>query len=235
MMPHYSKRKVILASIFAIGLLVGLGFLIYTAPQETDTPNPNPISITPQNGPVTIRGMIVCLPHLNTEGPQTLECAYGLQDEKGIYYTLNDVDPGYKNISAAPMDVLVEVEGIFIQKTSLMYQSIGIISVTSIHIADTPKRISLSGEYLCLPHKDTTGPQTDECASGLKTNDGYYYALDFSPMSQMVPDLKSGDGISANGIFVAVEQLSSDHWQNYPIKGTFSVTDSLKKSAANLP
>jgi len=227
MIMHRSKHKTILASIFAISLIIGIGVLVYTTPQKVDAPNP--IVTIPQDGPITIRGMVVCLPHTNTEGPQTLECAYGLKDEKGVYYGLNDTDPGYKNISAAPMDVLVEVEGIFIQKTSSIYQSIGVINVASIRVADNPKRISLSGEYLCLPHKDTTGDQTDECAAGLKTNDGAYYALDFALMSQTAPDLKSGDRISANGVFVAVAKLSSDEWQRYPITGVFSITDSLKK------
>lgn len=38
-----------------------------------------------------------------------------------------------------------------------------------------------SGKFVCLPHKKTDGPQTLECASGLKTNDGRYYALQFDP------------------------------------------------------
>lgn len=37
--------------------------------------------------------------------------------------------------------------------------------------------ISISGEIVCLPHKDTTGPTTLECAYGLKADDGRYYGL----------------------------------------------------------
>lgn len=42
-----------------------------------------------------------------------------------------------------------------------------------------PKKesISVEGEVVCLPHKDTSGPQTLECAAGLKTTDEKYYGL----------------------------------------------------------
>lgn len=90
-----------------------------------------------------------------------------------------------------------------------------------------PYRATLSGEYVCLPHKDTNEPQTDECAFGLKTDGGEYYAIDFYLMSQMHKPLSVGDRLSAAGVVTAIERLSSDHWQKYDVKGIFSVTDSL--------
>jgi hypothetical protein len=96
-----------------------------------------------------------------------------------------------------------------------------------------PYRATLSGEYLCLPHVDTSGPQTLECAFGLKTDDGIYYALDFNLMSQTIPDLMMGQRISASGVVTPVERLSSDHWRQYPIVGIFSVTDSLIRDGSS--
>jgi len=90
-------------------------------------------------------------------------------------------------------------------------------------------RGTLSGEYVCLPHKDTSGPQTDECAFGLKTDTGEYYAVDFALMSQTAPQLAMGERFSANGVITPIEMLSSDHWRIYDIKGIFSVTDSFEK------
>lgn len=87
----------------------------------------------------------------------------------------------------------------------------------------TPDRITLEGEYVCLPHRDTTGVQTDECAAGIRT-DTAYYALDFALASQ-TSELTVGDRFTASGIFTPVETLSSDRWQQYDIKGIFSVTD----------
>lgn len=96
-----------------------------------------------------------------------------------------------------------------------------------------PYRATLSGEYLCLPHVDTSGPQTLECAFGLKTDDGTYYALDFNLMSQAILDLQTGQHISASGVVTPIERLSTDHWQKYPIVGIFSVTDSLARVGEN--
>lgn len=41
--------------------------------------------------------------------------------------------------------------------------------------------VIISGEITCLPHKDTTGPQTQECALGLHSDDNRYYALKNAP------------------------------------------------------
>jgi len=96
-----------------------------------------------------------------------------------------------------------------------------------------PYRATLTGEYLCLPHVDTSGPQTLECAFGLKTDDGTHYALDFNLMSQAMQDLRTGERITASGVVTPVERLSTDHWRKYPIVAIFSVTDSLMRVAEN--
>jgi len=68
-----------------------------------------------------------------------------------------------------------------------------------------------------------------ECAFGLQTPVGEYYALDFSLMSQEEPNLGVGDTFTATGTITPIEYLSSNHWQQYPIQGIFSVTDSVQK------
>lgn len=90
-------------------------------------------------------------------------------------------------------------------------------------------RGTLSGEVVCLPHKDTGGPHTMECAFGMRTDTGEHYALDLSLMSQENPGLDSGDRFTANGLITPLELLSTDHWQKYDIEGIFSVTDSIEK------
>lgn len=37
--------------------------------------------------------------------------------------------------------------------------------------------VTIKGESVCLPHRNTDGPQTMECAQGIKTSDGTYYAV----------------------------------------------------------
>ncbi len=95
-------------------------------------------------------------------------------------------------------------------------------------VPNTPVRMTLSGLVTCLPHANTSGPQTLECAIGLQSDDGVYYALDLALLSQIPPPIDTGSRIRANGVFVPIEQLSSDHWEKYAIKGIFSVTDGVE-------
>ncbi len=95
--------------------------------------------------------------------------------------------------------------------------------------AVTSYRGTLTGTQVCLPHADTDGPQTLECALGMKTDTGEYYALDFGTLSQGMPPLTDGDRFSATGLITPVEMLSSDHWKKYDIQGILSVTDAVQK------
>ncbi len=93
-----------------------------------------------------------------------------------------------------------------------------------------PQRMTLSGRFICLPHKDLSGPQTDECAFGLAADNGFNYAVDFALMSQIPPQVSVGDRFTASGVFVPIERLSTDHWRKYDMVGIFSVTDSVIKT-----
>lgn len=95
----------------------------------TTTPPPPPL---PGTDTKTFSGTLVCLPHKNTSGPQTMECAYGLHDDSGVYYSLRDSDPNYSNIMSAPMNTPVTVTGTLTLQDDAKYQSIGVIAVTSI-------------------------------------------------------------------------------------------------------
>ncbi len=88
----------------------------------------------------------------------------------------------------------------------------------------TPKNVTLSGTYVCLPHLDTTGPQTEECAFGLKADSGEYYAVNFGASADAMNQFQSGRHITAEGNVVIKEALSSDQWQKYNMKGIFTIT-----------
>lgn len=90
-----------------------------------------------------------------------------------------------------------------------------------------PYRATLTGETVCLPHRDTRGPQTMECAYGVRLDDGTHYAVDLTLMSQGPMDFQIGKRMTASGVVTPIERLSSDHWRTYDVKGIFSVTDSL--------
>ncbi|HEY0948237.1 MAG TPA: copper resistance protein NlpE [Candidatus Paceibacterota bacterium] len=87
-----------------------------------------------------------------------------------------------------------------------------------------PNPATLAGTIICLPHKDTTGPQTKECAQGLRTDDGSNYALDLALLSDEERMTASGDArIEVTGTLVPIEILSSDWWMKYDVKGVVSV------------
>lgn len=89
--------------------------------------------------------------------------------------------------------------------------------------------LTLRGSYSCLPHKDTGGPQTMECAFGMKGDNGLFYALDTSILqSTSIVDVKTGDAISVEGVFIPIEELSTNQWLKYDIKGIIRV-NTLKK------
>ena len=231
-----SKQLMLLAgALLVLGLVLLFGKVGGVTP-VTITDNLVPSVEVPAVGPITIEGMIVCLPHANTTGPQTTECAYGLKDTAGRYYALRDTDPGYKNISAAPTNASVEVRGTFAPADGGTYQSIGVIEVTSVGPAGVSKQESLSGTYRCLPHADGSALATNECAYGIETAAGDMYALDLRLVSNSVPQIAAGDTFSAQGIVVPADQLNTDAWQKYPIKGIFSVAGSVmvkKKGVAS--
>jgi hypothetical protein len=82
---------------------------------------------------VTLDGTILCLPHKNTSGPQTEECAYGFKDDNGIYYSLRDDANNYSNFMGQPMNSRVRIIGTFhTQTAATIYQDVGTITITSI-------------------------------------------------------------------------------------------------------
>ncbi len=88
----------------------------------------------------------------------------------------------------------------------------------------TPQNVTLSGTYTCLPHLNTSGPQTLECAFGLKTDDGVYYAINFGASAGAMEQFQSAAHITAEGFVVPKEALSTDQWAKYNMKGIFTVT-----------
>lgn len=86
-----------------------------------------------------------------------------------------------------------------------------------------PKPVTVEGRYVCVPHKDADGPQTLECAFGLRADDGKYYGLDLSATNQL-NDAPTESRVMVVGTVVPVEALSADFWQRYDIVGVIGVS-----------
>lgn len=84
---------------------------------------------------------------------------------------------------------------------------------------------TLIGEYICLPHKDTSGPQTLECALGLRVDNGEFYAMDTSYINPAITfQLQTGAQIKVSGYITPTEEVSMSPWLQYNIVGIVQVT-----------
>jgi hypothetical protein len=131
MTKKISKKLRIVVMVVAailVAIVMALLFIVQTKKSAQDSQQ----GVIPTGTSIQIQGEILCLPHKDTTGPQTMECAYGIKDDKGQYYGLRDGDPGYKNVSGHPMNTHVEVTGIFKKDSSSTYPTIGTIEVTKI-------------------------------------------------------------------------------------------------------
>ncbi len=82
---------------------------------------------------ISIQGQLVCLPHWDSSGPQTLECAYGIRDDEDNYYVADFSGLSQEKIVSMPMNTKVEVDGTFIPGPDAKYQSIGRIEINEIN------------------------------------------------------------------------------------------------------
>ncbi len=87
-----------------------------------------------------------------------------------------------------------------------------------------PSQIIVSGVGECLPHRNTSGPQTMECAFGLAVDqDAGHYALDLQAIKDGQMSFETGKHIRVEGSMVPKEQLNTDMWNKYNIEGIIKV------------
>lgn len=113
---------------------------------------------------VVLKGKIICLPHKNTSGSQTMECAFGLEDEQGNKYGLRDIDPEYKNLAGAVFGEQVVIKGTLNLASDPKYDSRGVVEVVSVEtLRSTDLKAALKE---CLPKSDVGSK--DRCTKLLK-------------------------------------------------------------------
>jgi hypothetical protein len=89
----------------------------------------------------------------------------------------------------------------------------------------TIEMMTLTGTYVCLP--TLTGAATPDCAFGIKTDAGEYYAVNFGAGAGSMADFRAGERINANGTFIPSEELNPNHWTKFNSKGLFTVLEKL--------
>ena len=100
------------------------------SPVSTSAPASSMPVASAEGEDITISGEMICLPHRNTSGPQTMECAFGLKGEDGNNYGLTD--PGWKFLMGAGTGSKVKITGKFQRKQDQKYNSIGTITIENL-------------------------------------------------------------------------------------------------------
>jgi len=102
-------------------------------PDGTSFTNPE----TPPGAQATFEGKVICLKHKDTEGPQTLECAAGLETSDGKNYSLKSTD-GKKSFNlSAGSNQTVKISGTLRPIADTIYVTEGIITVDSFEFTKT--------------------------------------------------------------------------------------------------
>lgn len=100
-------------------------------PERCSTPDGKSFTRpTTEGQSVSIDGKIVCLPHKDTDGEQTLECAAGLQNDAGDFYILVSPNPSASPGAYSGSEQRVNVTGTLTQEDSI-YQNKGTITVST--------------------------------------------------------------------------------------------------------
>lgn len=93
--------------------------------------------------------------------------------------------------------------------------------------AATQEAVVLSGTYVCLPHLNASASKTD-CAFGIKTDDGIYYAVNFGAGAGAMSDFKDGTHITAKGFITPKEKLVPNNWAKFSLSGLFTLTEKVE-------
>lgn len=154
-------------------------------------------------------------------------------------YTSSPAPDSITIVTVRPNGTQYVVEGNVIEKTSATNEPAAIypvtltlekrgdrwmiVAATKGAYSEIPHRQSIVGFWECLPHKDTSGPQTMECAFGIAVDqsDGHF-AVDTSLMSTYPVDYATGTKVRVTGIVTPANQLSSP--QRYDIDGIIRAT-----------
>lgn len=114
-------------------ILVGIIFAVWKSSDGRKIVPPTEIIYTPipvTQEQITVSGEIVCLPHKDQSGPQTLECAYGLKADDGKYYGLSDLN--FEHLPGLPTGERVTIEGKFRTSVDSKYADEGTIEISEV-------------------------------------------------------------------------------------------------------
>lgn len=126
-----SKDKKYPVMLWLAALLVVLVAILLIAAAVKAPSNGGNMKLPSTEGKVRLHGKLVCLPHKNMDGPQTLECASGFKSDDDKYYGIKDNN---QKVGSTPYNEPVVIDGEFVKESSDLYQMEGSIIVESISL-----------------------------------------------------------------------------------------------------
>jgi hypothetical protein len=151
--------------------------------------------------------------------PDRIEVVEVVPESPGTYRVegnvieIANVDTPMEPVAIYPLTLQVKKEG----------NGFKVIALSKGAYSEIPHRQTIVGYWECLPHKDTAGPQTTECAFGIAVDqsDGHF-AVNTSLMSTYPVDFPTGTKVRVSGVVTPANQLSSI--QKYDIDGIINAT-----------
>jgi hypothetical protein len=98
------------------------------------------------------------------------------------------------------------------------------VTPTSTPVSTLAAESKKEGVLVCLPHKDTDGPMTLECAYGLKAGDGTHYALDAKALAPgAITALPTNKPVSVAGRIRSLSEIQGSSLEKYDVQGMIEV------------
>lgn len=120
-------------SLFIISMVVAAVVAVFFISGTINAPEPKSRPPQYEEGQyVELNGELVCLPHRDQSGPQTMECAFGFKDSTGTYYALQDQTPDYSLLSGVPMNQPIMIGGTYHPTNDTTYLQNGIIRLEKV-------------------------------------------------------------------------------------------------------
>src|SRR3990167_6270783 len=81
------------------------------------------------------------------------------------------------------------------------------------------KMETITGSFICLPLKVPieVEEELEDCVLGVRSRDGFYYALDVSKIQDANSDLRVEDTIAVTGFIKPETEIQSSQWEAFSI------------------
>ena len=87
--------------------------------------------------------------------------------------------------------------------------------------------MTITGNFSCLPLNVGSEP-SEMCTLGIRSRDGFFYALDVSRIQDANTDLKAEDTIAVTGTLELENNIPTSDWAKYSVKGIVKVNTLLR-------